>query len=259
MQDMVEVGLGYWSIRGKFRVAGLLNVGTQAALVALADGRFVMLDSYTLPPAVLAEVERLTGGPDRVAAILNLHPFHTLHCRAMHAQFPSAALFGTARHKQRFSDLPWEPLATEEPTLWPAFGPDLDFTVPRGVAFIPENEALHFASVLAYHRPSGTIHVDDTFNALPPGRIGRALGRRTRISFHVTLPRVLEPRPDAVAEFRAWAERLADDWGDARHLCAAHNAVLDAGRLGFDSFGPAMRDALARVEPKLTAHARKHG
>lgn len=259
MRDMVEVGPGYWNIRGEFKIAGILNVGTQAALVKLSDGRFVMLDSYTLSDAVLAEVERITGGADRVAAILNLHPFHTLHCEAMHAQFPSARLYGTARHKSRFPDLPWEALATEDPALWPAFGPDLEFTVPRGVDFIPENEKLHFASVMAYHRPSGTIHVDDTFTAMPPGRIGRALGRRTRISYHMTLGRVLEPRPGAVEEFRAWATSLADTWGDAKHLCAAHNAVLDVERLGTDSFAPAMREALQRVEPKLKAHAEKHG
>jgi len=259
VRDMVDVGPGYWSIRGQFKIAGLVNVGTQAALVRLSDGRFVLLDSYTLSPAVRTEVERITGGPDQVAAILNLHPFHTLHCAAMHAQFPSAALYGTERHKRRFPDLPWEPLSTEDPALWPAFGPDLAFTVPRGVTFIPENEHLHFASVLAYHRPSGTIHVDDTFNAMPPGRIGRALGRRARISFHMTLGQVLEPRTGAVEEFRAWVKALVAEWGDARHLCAAHNAVLDVKRLGFDSFAPAMQDALDRVEPKLDAHAAKYG
>ena len=259
MHEIVEIGAGYWSIRGDFKIAGLLNVGTQAALVKLSDGRFVMLDSYTLDPEVLAEVARITGGTDRVAAILNLHPFHTLHCEAMHRQFPAAKLYGTARHKARFPDLPWEPLVTEDPALWPAFAPDLDFTVPPGVAFIPENENLHFASVLAYHRPSGTIHVDDTFTSMPPGPIGRALGRQARISFHMTLPKVLEPRAGAVADFRAWAERLAEDWGDARHLCAAHNAVLDVDRLGADSFADAMRDALARVEPKLKAHAATYG
>ncbi len=259
MRDLVDVGPGYWSIRGQFKIAGLLDVGTQAALVKLSDGRFVLLDSYTLTPKVLAEVERITGGADRVAAILNLHPFHTLHCAAMHAQFPSAALYGTARHKRRFPDLPWQPLTTEDSALWPAFGPDLEFTVPQGVTFVPENAQLHFASVMAFHRPSATIHVDDTFNAMPPGRIGRALGRRARISFHMTLAQVLEPRPGAVAEFRAWAETLVASWGEARHLCAAHNAVLDVKRLGFDSFAPAMRDALERVEPKLDAHAAKYG
>lgn len=259
MRDMVEVGPGYWSLRGHFRIGGLVDVGTQAALVRLSDGRFVLLDSYTLDPTVLSEVHRLTGGPDRVAAILNLHPFHTLHTRAMQAAFPSARLYGTTRHKRRFPDLPWEDPATEDPALWPAFGPDLAFTVPEGVAFVPRNEHLHFASVMACHRASGTIHVDDTFNALPIGRIGRALGRRPRISFHPTLARVLEPRAGAADAFRAWAERLIADWGDARHLCAAHNAVLDAVDLGHESIGPALRSALDRVAPKLKAHARKYG
>ena len=62
MHEIVEIGAGYWSIRGDFKIAGVLNVGTQAALAKLADGRFVMLDSYTLSPEVLAEVARITGG-----------------------------------------------------------------------------------------------------------------------------------------------------------------------------------------------------
>lgn len=259
MKDLVAVGEGFWSIRGQFRLAGVLNVGTQAALVHLSDGRFVLLDSYSLRPELLAELQRITGGADKVAAILNLHPFHTLHTQAMQAQFPSAALYGTARHKEKFPGLPWQDLDTEDPALWPAFDPDLDFTVPRGVAFIPANEQLHFASVMAYHRPSGTIHVDDTFNALAPGGLGRALGWRPRISFHPTLPKVLDQSPGAADAFRAWAEDLSADWGDARNLCAAHNAVLSVDQLGFASFAPAMRDALNRVEPKLQAHGAEYG
>ncbi len=258
MTDLVKIGEGFWSIRGQFRVAGLLNVGTQASLVAMSDGRFVLLDSYTLSPTVLAAVHRITGGADKVAAILNLHPFHTVHVTAMHAQFPSATLYGTARHKARFPDLPWQALTTEDPALWPVFAPILDFTVPRGVAFIPANEQLHFASVLAYHRPSKTIHVDDTFNALPP-RLGRMLGRRPRISFHQTLANVLDLRQGAVDEFRAWAEALSANWGQAKTLCIAHNAVLTAEQLGFETVAPAMRDALRRVEPTLKDHAAKHG
>lgn len=259
MRDMIGVGPGFWSIRGSFKLAGLIDIGTQAALARLADGRFVILDSYTLTPEVLTEVERVTGGPDRVAAIVNLHPFHTLHCRAMHAQFPSAKLYGTARHKARFADLPWEAPTSDDPALWPEFGPDLVFSVPRGVTFIPENENLHFASVLAWHVPSATIHVDDTLGSMPPGRIGRALGRRTRISFHITLPKVLERRAGAAEAFRDWATELAATWGAAHTLCAAHNAVLDAGQLGHETLEAAIRDALARVEPKLAAHARKYG
>ncbi len=259
MADLVEIGQGFWTIRGQFRIAGLLNIGTQAALVRLADGRFVLLDSYTLSPFALAEVERITGGADKVAAILNLHPFHTLHVEAMHAQFPSAALHGTARHKRKFPGLPWQDLATEDPALWPAFGPDLVFTVPQGVDFIPANEHLHFASVMAYHRPSRTIHVDDTFNALPPGGLGRALGWRPRISFHPTLAKVLHRRPGAADAFRAWAEDLSAQWGEARAMCVAHNALLRSEDLGGETFAPAMRDALNRVEPKLKAHAAKYG
>ena len=107
-------------------------------------------------------------------AVLHLHPFHTVHVRAAHELFPSAKLYGTARHADKLGDLPWEPLHTEDAELHSAFAEDLAFSVPRGVDFVSSDPNLHFSSVLALHRASKTLHVDDTLVALafsgqPPG------------------------------------------------------------------------------------------
>ena len=87
----------------------------------------------------------------------------------MHERYPRAKLYGTARHVSRFPDLPWQKTRTEQRRLHTMFARDFEFSVPRGVDFISANENVHFASVLALHRASQTIHVDDTlmYSRLP--------------------------------------------------------------------------------------------
>ena len=43
MERLIDLGNGFWNIRGDLRLFGLLNVGTQASLVRLRSGRFVAL------------------------------------------------------------------------------------------------------------------------------------------------------------------------------------------------------------------------
>ena len=124
---MLRVADDFLNIRGSFKVGGLLEIGTQCSLVRRANGRFVFLDSYTLSGAVQREVDALTSGGKDVEAILNLHPFHTVHVRAMHQRFPSAELYGTARHLSRFPDLPWQKTRTEQTRLHNLFEEDSSF------------------------------------------------------------------------------------------------------------------------------------
>lgn len=250
MKDhIVNVAEGFWNIRGSFSI-GILPIGTHASLVRMDDGRFVLLDSYTLSDELLQQVYDLTNQGRDVDAILNLHPFHTLHVEKAHQQFPEARLFGTERHVAKAPSLPWQELRTEDPRLHEAFADGLEFTVPRGVDFIPKNESLHFASVLAYHTASKTLHVDDTFNFVKLPLFGG-----TGVRFHPTLKQVLQQRPNAAAEFRAWANETAERWSDARNLCAAHNAPL----LDDEQISAKMTAALGRVERILDTHARNHG
>ena len=244
---ILDLGHGFWNIRGSFKL-GLLDIGTQASLVRLGDGRFLLLDSYRLKPELLEQVRGIVGEAG-VHAILNLHPFHTVHVKRSHAQFPEAKLYGTARHVAKAPELPWEPQRSEDAELHGLFAADLDFSVPAGVDFISDNENLHFSSVLVHHRASSTVHVDDTFNFVKLPLIGELA-----LSFHPTLPKVLERRSGAAQDFRAWARQLRADWGSARNLVSAHNAAL----LG-QELGPHMDKALAKVEKKLGAHERKHG
>jgi hypothetical protein len=226
----LRVADDFLNIRGSFKVGGLLEIGTQCSLVRRANGRFVFLDSYTLSGAAQREIDALTNGGKDVEAILNLHPFHTVHVRAMHRRYPNAKHYGTARHLSRFPDLPWQKLRTEQTRLHQLFEKDFEFSVPRGVDFISANENVHFSSVLVLHRASRTIHVDDTLMYVRLPLPARVVGFRDMLFFHPTLRQALEKRKGAGQDFRDWAKELAERWRSAANLCAAHTTALIAAQ-----------------------------
>ena len=45
-ERMIDLGNGFWNIRGTLRIGGVVNVGTHSSLVRLSSGGFVFLDSY---------------------------------------------------------------------------------------------------------------------------------------------------------------------------------------------------------------------
>lgn len=257
-ERLLPVSDSFWNIRGEFRIGGLVNIGTHASLVRRANGRFLLLDAYTLNDSLKAEVDALTDGGKAIEAILNLHPFHTVHVERAHRQFPGAKLYGTARHVDKFPELPWQPQHTESAECAALFADDLELSVPAGVDFIPANPNLHFSSVLAYHRESKTLHVDDTLVYAPiPGPLGRLLP--PVLAFHPTLALTLEKRAGAAGEFRQWAQQLSQRWEDAANLCAAHSASLLADDNRGEPVAARIAKALKQVDWILRRHERKHG
>lgn len=253
MADSIQqITADFWNIRGTYRILGLLNLGTQASLVRLKSGRFVLLDSYTLDGETAARVRALTDGGNAIEAVLNLHPFHTLHVEAIAAMFPQARMYGTARHLARLPKIDWAPELTESAAFAEIFADDFDFMVPAGVDFIPKDEKLHFASVLAFHRQSGTLHVDDTLNWLP-----FLLGNR--LAFHPTLAEVLQRRAGAADEFRAWAQAFIARCETVRHVCTAHTRLAPVSDDPPGGIAKRVRAALQKVESVLVAHAKSHG
>lgn len=255
----LQVAEDFWNIRGSFKIGGVVDVGTQVSLVRRANGKFVFLDSYSLSDSAAREVDVLTNGGQDLEAILNVHPFHTVHVRKMHERYPRAKLYGTARHLSRFSALPWESLKTEDPELHATFAEDFDFSIPKGVDFVSANENVHFSSVLVRHRASKTIHVDDTLMYLRLPRVARRLGLKDSMTFHPTLGKALEKRAGAARDFRKWAEDLAQRWSDVQNLCAAHTAALLADKNGGASIESRILKALGKAAGTLEAHERKYG
>ena len=100
MTDKIhDLGAGFWNIRGTFRIGGVLNIGTQCSLIKLDSGRFIFLDSYKLTGDVRNEVMALTNNGQDVEAVLNVNPFHTIHCAQMAKDFPQATFYGSRRHQ----------------------------------------------------------------------------------------------------------------------------------------------------------------
>ncbi len=256
---IIEISDDFWNIRGSFRIGGVVNIGTHASLVRLSTGRFVLLDSYALNGNVKRRVMEETNGGNDVEAILNLHPFHTVHCKRMHQDFPDAKLYGSSRHHAQAPGLPWEGILIDDPELHDLYADDFLFSVPQGVDFISKNSAIHFSSVLAYHRSSDTIHVDDTLMyVVVPFPLG-VMNPFTGLSFHPTLAQALERRAGAASDFRGWADTLADEWGHANNLCAAHSATLVEEGMGSSPVGSRIKTALRRVAPILRVHELRFG
>ncbi len=251
--EILQLSDDFWNIRGSFRIFGLIDIGTQASLVQLGTGRFVFLDSYTLRGEVRDEILKLTDDGAAVDAIINLHPFHTVHCEQMHSDFPDAKLYGTARHAELLPRLHWQAALTESEALHELFAADLAFSVPRGVELVTDNDNVHFSSVLAYHAASRSIHVDDTLMYL------RLFGLGGKVGFHPTLSQAMEKRSGAAGDFRHWARKLAENWGDARHLCAAHAGIYTTPGLGDGLMREQILAALDRVSRKLAAHEKRYG
>lgn len=248
-EGLVEIADGFWNIRGQFRVLGV-DLGTHSSLARLRSGRFALLDCVPLDDAAVASIRRLTNDGKDLEAIINLHPFHTLHVKKVAAIFPDATLYGTARHHRRGSGLRWAPETTDGEPFAARFAEDFDLLVPRGVDFIPENENLHFSSVLAIHRATETLHVDDTFTYLPlPGF--------RRLMLHPALGDVLQKRKGAAQEFRAWAATVVDRCKTVKRICTAHMKLPPADL--FPSIADELRKAVQRAEKKLAKHERAFG
>jgi len=246
----------FWNIRGDFKISHVINIGTQMSLVRKPDGTFILLDSYELSDSAQEELMALTYGGSLIKAVLNVHPFHTIHCKFMQEMLPHARLIGTRRHHQQMPDLPWDPALVEDPATQQEFADIFDFSIPAGVDFIPEDESVHVSSVMVRHRESGIVHVDDTLMFMNlPSLIDKLLPG-PKLRFHPKLADGLEKRAGAADDYIAWAKSLARDWADTKIVCAAHNGIF---RLTGETFAQAIEEALEAVADTLADHRKTYG
>jgi hypothetical protein len=256
--SVIAVGDGFWNLRSSFRVRGFLDVKTQASLVELESGKYVLLDACDFDDAAITWLNEITRDGAALDAVIHLHPFHTVFVRRLHSMFPAAALYGTQRHRDKAPELPWHAWTSDSTSLRDAMQNDLILTVPRGIELIPANENLHCSSVLAIHPRSRTLHVDDTFTYTRLPKLLRFI-KEDFVMVHPTFGKVLEPRAGAAEDFRAWGRELLALSANLENLCAAHSHAL----LHRDNRGAPvvtrLSSALASVEGKLTKHERRFG
>lgn len=253
---MEQLHQDFWNFRGSFKIAKVIDIGTHMSLVRRANGRFLVLDSYGLDDEDLAQLRALTGQGQLVDAIINLHPFHTIHCRALVDALSGARLIGTRRHLTQLPELRWDTRVIEDRATQAEFADDLDFSIPAGVDFISDNEKVHVGSVLVRHRASGIVHVDDTINVFVAPGILSAVLPAPRLSFHPMLAKALQPRRGAADDYARWARDLTRDWAGTPVVCAAHSAVRHLEPGGWEA---EMDRALASVEETLAKHRNLHG
>jgi hypothetical protein len=248
----VPIADDFWNIRGSFKLGGVVDIGTQASLVRRASGSFVLLDAYTLSGAVQEQVFALTNGGRAIEAVLHLHPFHTIHVKKIAEQLPHVVHYGSTRHFEKAPGVNWAPHTIDAEATAEHFAADFELSIPAGVPFIAKDERLHFSSVLAFHKSSRTLHVDDTLTWSTLPLIGGLV-------FHPTLAKVLEKRPGAAAEFRAWALWLVDRCASVDHLVTAHMRALPPNPKTAPVLHERVRTALSKVESVLQKHEKRWG
>ncbi|QJR05833.1 hypothetical protein HH800_26715 (plasmid) [Sphingobium yanoikuyae] len=252
---MKQLADDFWNFRGRFKIAGLIDVGTHMSLVRRRTGRFLLIDSYGVSGADRDALLKLTDNGAAIDAIINVHPFHTLHCRAAHEVAPGARLFGTQRHRDQAPELPWEKDRIEDGATQAQFD-ELAFSVPDGLDLVTSDESVHAASVLVRHRPSGIVHVDDTLMVLAAPGLLRYVLPQSRMRFHPRLAKALQHRAGAADDFTSWARGLAESWAGTRIVCAAHSAVRQFTPNGWHD---EMTLALSDVQKMLDQHRSRHG
>ena len=241
---IIDLGAGFWNIRGTFRLGGVLNIGTHCSLVKLTSGKFVFLDSYTLTEDLRAQVMALTNNGQDVEAVLNLHPFHTVHCAQMAKDFPQAIFYGSSRHHKKVPEVQWAKDLVESDAVAERY-PELKFSISQGIHYIAPNEMIHAGSLLAFHPASKSLHVDDTFMS-PPTKLLEAV--LPELLLHLTTKKALKNDPDAGKQYCDWASKLAHDWRDVRNFCAAHSYLVT---FKDGEFEKALLKAIDKARPKL--------
>ena len=226
------------------------------SLVSRPGGTFILLDSYEVEEQDRDELMRLTNDGERIEAVLNVHPFHTLHCKFIQQMVPHARLIGTRRHHQQSPDLNWDPALIEDEATQKEYADIFDFSVPAGIDFISDDESVHVGSVIVRDRASGIIHVDDTLMVADLPSLVEKMLPGPRLRFHPKLADGLQKRAGAVDDFIGWGKNIEQDWADSQVICAAHKGVM---RLTEESFPEAIEEALDHVADTLDDHRKTYG
>ena len=245
MRDQIhDLGAGFWSIRGSFVRSSIIDIGNQSSLIKLASGKFIFLDSYTLTDDVRAEVMALTNDGADVEAVLNVHPFHTVHCEQMAKDFPQAIFYGSSRHPKQAPKVDWSEDLVESDAVAQRY-PELKFSVPKGLHYIAPDDSVHASSLLVFHPASRTIHVDDTFE-IPPSKLFNDV--QAELNLHPATLKALKDEPNAGEQYCDWLAQLAYDWREVRNFCGAHSGlvVFEEGR-----FEASLLATLKRARPEL--------
>ncbi|KAJ3414166.1 hypothetical protein HDV05_007028 [Chytridiales sp. JEL 0842] len=248
------MGPGFFRLLGSFYAGGLLDVGTQMSFARLSNGKFLVLSTIELSPAMKAEVDKLTDNGNLIEAVIGTHPFHTLAFRDFYKMYPNAPFYGTPRHLRRIKDIPWAG-DLNEAEVRDKWSPEVEMRIPAGAEFVdPQPESYnHFSGVFVFHKESRTLYCDDTIAVSNnPNFVSRLFGAKEgSMFFH---PGIYGPglysTEEAPKQFLCWLDKLINDW-DFVNIATAHNGYL----LG--TAKEKLTRVLKRQEPKLLEMSKK--
>lgn len=215
-QALVEIGPGFWNLRGSFTFAeGFEDLGTHMSLLQLASGKFLVVDACDISDKAKAEIDLLTENGRLMDAIVATHPYHTTYFPLFHRLYPEVKLYGTPRHLRHLPSLPWTDNVNNAAvrSIWESEG--VFMRIPAGADFV---QAPFFMSMFVFHQPSRTLHDDDTINYSQSVDTGPA----GKLEFHPDMLSGFYATEEAPMQFLTWITTLLNDW-DIDNLCTAHN------------------------------------
>ena len=257
MSEWIEVGPGFWNLRGSFKVLlGAVDIGTHASLIKLPSGKFLLVDTIGFSEKAIRELNELTDNGKLIEAVLATHPFHTVYFAAFFKLYPDLTYYGCPRHLTRNDGVNWSKTTLLDEGLrkqWEDQG--VFMRIPDGADFEAPEESNHFSSVLVFHAPSKTIHVDDTVMFFEkPGFVLRMLGKADGTMEFWDLKKGLQKTEAAPLAFKAWVEQLLADW-DFDNIVTAHTGNKLGGAKQY------LADTLKKATPaleKLSKNAHVH-
>ena len=142
---LIEIGSGYWNIRGHFNIVlGLVDIGnkqlnlrsyyrigTHMSIARLSSGKYLVIDTIPLNEQIKSEIDELTENGSKIEAVVATHPFHTLSFPAFYKAYPNVPYYGTPRHLRNFPDIPWAGDLNECSTR-NKWRPEIEMSIPEG-------------------------------------------------------------------------------------------------------------------------------
>ncbi|KAL0488105.1 hydroxyacylglutathione hydrolase [Acrasis kona] len=229
----VLIGPNFWNIRGNFRVMAVVNIHTQMSVIKLPNGKFLIVDTIDLTSDLKSALDRMTNNGANIEAIIGVHPFHTTYFKAFYDAYPTVPFYGTPRHLRVVKDIPWKGDLNQQ-NIRNKWNPDVEIRLPAGAEFVnPQPEDNHFNSAWLFHKPSRTMHIDDTvIYADEDSLVLKIFGiKKGDMIFHPKIDPGLYNYPAAPFEFRDWVLKVIKDWDFDNIVCAHLGNKLGGAKL----------------------------
>jgi len=219
---------GFYHVQAVWKFMGM-DLGTQMSLIQLKSGRFLVIDCVDMTPNLKLQIDVLTNKGSLIDAVLNTHPFHTIHIPAFRELYPDVPFYGCPRHLTRFPEITWAGCLCDQKVL-EKWEPEVSLRVPDGLEMLQPEEDDHASSVFVYHHASRTLHTDDTLmygGDDPSFVLNILLYKNQSLALHPAV-RDSAGSTTRLDAFRQWLSQIVTDW-PIDNIVAAHQHPMVGG------------------------------